>query len=273
MPISRVGVYVDYENVRLNGGNKMRFIALREFACRDGAEAMRLNAYIAYDDRVASKDPTYESNNNKFFNALRDYGYKVILKTVKWYTDDSGEQYRKANADLDMAVDLLLQSGDLDRVVLVTGDGDFVKVVRALQNKGCRVEIVAFENVSKELRHEADMFMPGFLIPNLIPLEQPRGVLWGDKRSKVIGRCHHYDMYRKCGFIRFINEIKGGMWIKDARKEDSPYESAYFELSDLTDASIGGKLPNREMFFQFELQINKDKKEFRAKNIELIAQL
>ena len=36
-----------------------------------------------------------------------------------------------------------------------TGDGDFVQVVRALQNKGCRVEVLAFDNVSEELRREA----------------------------------------------------------------------------------------------------------------------
>ena len=58
------------------------------------------------------------------------------------------------------------------RVVLITGDGDFVQVVRALQNMGCRVELVAFQNVSYDLRCEADLFIPGFLIPGLLP-QQP----------------------------------------------------------------------------------------------------
>jgi uncharacterized LabA/DUF88 family protein len=97
----------------------------------------------------------------QFFAVLRDFGYKVIQKEVKWFTDEDGNQVAKANADLDLAVDALMQSDNLDRVVLVTGDGDFVQVVRALQNKGCRVEVVAFRNVSSELRREADLFYSG----------------------------------------------------------------------------------------------------------------
>ena len=34
---SRVGVYVDAENLRLNGGYGMRYDVLREFACRGEA--------------------------------------------------------------------------------------------------------------------------------------------------------------------------------------------------------------------------------------------
>lgn len=75
-----------------------------------------------------------------------------------------------------MAVDMLLQSEKLDRVLMLTGDGDFVQVVRALQNRGCRVELVAFANISADLRQEVDMFIPGWLIPNLLPIKgQPRG--------------------------------------------------------------------------------------------------
>jgi len=55
-------------------------------------------------------------------------GYKVIEKRVKWFVDEAGNRYGKANADLDMAVDVLLQSENLDRVLLITGDGDFVQV-------------------------------------------------------------------------------------------------------------------------------------------------
>ena len=52
---SKVGVYVDAENLRLNGGFGMQYDVLREFACRDGAEAARLNVYVAYDEDRAAK--------------------------------------------------------------------------------------------------------------------------------------------------------------------------------------------------------------------------
>jgi len=192
MSNSKIGVYVDSENIRLNDGMGMRYDILREFACRDEAEAVRLNVYISYDERRAKNDSDYYEKINAFYFVLRDMGYKVNKKVVKWYTDDDGNSFGKANADLDMAVDALLQSENLDRVILATGDGDFVKVVRALQNKGCRVEIVAFDNVSAELRHEADLYIPGYLIPNLLYLNQPSDKSWSDIGSFVIGCCYHY---------------------------------------------------------------------------------
>ena len=161
----RSGVYVDVENTTRNGGRGLRFDVLRDFACRDGADALRLNAYLAYDDERARHDPYYRNNAMGFHFAMRSVGFKVIEKPVQWFTNEDGIRVSKANSDLDLAVDMLLQSAKLDRVVLVSGDGDFVQVVRALQNIGCRVELVAFQNVSYDLRCEADLFVSGFLIP------------------------------------------------------------------------------------------------------------
>ncbi|MGA8239268.1 MAG: NYN domain-containing protein [Desulfobacterales bacterium] len=270
---SKVGVYIDAENMRLNGGFGMQYDVLREFACRDGAEAVRLNVYVAYDEERAAKDSKYKYKINEFFFVLREYGYKINRKIVKWFTDDSGSRYCKANADLDMAVDALLQSEYLDRVIFATGDGDFVKVVRALQNRGCRVEIVAFQNVSKELRYEADMFMPGYLIPNLFPIKQPRGKNWGDTGSIVVGRCYHYDQQRSRGYMRYITRISGGLWITDARNPNSPYRTAYFTKSDLPEGTTPYDLPDRNLIFQFKLNEQKEAGSAHAMELKLLAEL
>ena len=42
-----VGIYVDVSNIAMNGGYGMQFDVLREFACHDDAEPVRLNAYVA----------------------------------------------------------------------------------------------------------------------------------------------------------------------------------------------------------------------------------
>ena len=144
----KVGLYVDVANIARNGGYGMRFDILRDYACRETGEPIRLNAYVAYDADRAKTDREYKDRTINFYATLRDFGFKVIEKVVSWYTDESGERFGKANADLDMAVDALLQSENLDRVILATGDGDFIEVVRALQNKGCRVEAIAFQNIS-----------------------------------------------------------------------------------------------------------------------------
>jgi uncharacterized LabA/DUF88 family protein len=148
MSFAKVGVYVDVSNIYLNGGQRMQYDVLREFACRDEAELVRLNAYVSYDRERAERDEAYRKGTQNFHSALRDLGYKVIVKEISWFVDENGVRYGKANADLELAVDALLQSVNLDRVLLVSGDGDFVQVVRALQDKGCRVEVVALDNVS-----------------------------------------------------------------------------------------------------------------------------
>ncbi|MDX1655309.1 MAG: NYN domain-containing protein, partial [Candidatus Competibacteraceae bacterium] len=148
---ANVGVYVDASNISRNGGSRMQYDILREFACRDHAEALRLNVYLSFDGERADSNFAYKEKARAYQSALRELGYKVIEKRVKWFEDESGNRYGKANADLDMAVDLLLQSENLDRVLLVTGDGDFVQVVKALQSKGLRVEALAFDNISEEL--------------------------------------------------------------------------------------------------------------------------
>lgn len=250
---TRVGVYVDVANLARNGGYGMRYDVLREFACRGDAEPVRLNAYVSFDPERAEQDSSYREGQYAFYSLLRDFGFKVIQKNVKWYTDESGNRFGKANADLDMAVDALLQSENLDRVVLATGDGDFIRVVQALQNKGCRVEILAFENVSADLRREADFYVSGYLIPNLIPVAAPRkGPAWGEVGSRLRGVCYSHTG-KGYGFLRYMKTIASELWKTDSRQLNSPYESVFFHDSQLPEEVHVSDLPSRHMVFEFEL--------------------
>ena len=270
---TRVGVYVDVANINRNGGDGMGYEILREFACRDGAEAMRLNAYVSYDADKARRDTYYRNRTNSFYSVLRDFGYKVIQKEVKWFEDEDGNRVAKANADLDLAVDALLQSANLDRVLLVTGDGDFVQVVRALQNKGCRVEVVAFDNVSHELRREADMFLSGYLIPNLLPIDNESGEAneWGELNHRVRGICYYHK--NDFGFFRFLKHIDQNLWMTDAKHPDSPYGTAWFHDTNLPQEASPMELPSRRFIFEFKLVRAENDKGFRAADIDLVAQL
>jgi uncharacterized LabA/DUF88 family protein len=272
---ARVGVYVDVANINRNGGYGMGYEVLREFACRDNAEAVRLNAYVSYDAEKARRDPYYFHRTNSFYSVLRDFGYKVIQKEVKWFTDEDGNRVAKANADLDLAVDALLQSENLDRVLLVTGDGDFVQVVRALQNKGCRVEVVAFKNVSAELRREADMFMSGYLVPNLLPVEKDDDDnSWGEIDHRVRGICYYHKA--DFGFMRFLKRIDSNLWMTDAKHPDSPYGTAWFHDSSLPvgpNGPIAQELPSRKYIFEFKLIRAEQDKGLRAVDIQIVAEM
>ncbi len=272
--VTNVGIFVDSANMYRNGGVRMQYDVLREFACRDASEPVRMNAYVSYDARRAKTDFDYRKKAEGFHSALRDLGYKVIIKEVKWYTDEFGEQVQKANADLDLAVDALLQSENLDRVLLVSGDGDFVQVVRALQNKGCRVEVVALDNVSSALRQEADLFMSGYLIPNLIPTPN-NGSEWGQIGSWVRGWCYYYDDTKGIGFMRYLTRIDKGLWLTDKRRyPESPFETAFFHFSKLDDATITSRLPSREHIFEFKLALSeRGPDKTNAVDIRLISEL
>lgn len=250
-----IGVYVDASNISRNGGQRMQYDILREFACRDDAEAQRLNVYLAYDEERADSNPIYREKAHAYQSALREIGYKVIEKRVKWFIDENGNRYGKANADLDMAVDVLLQSENLDRVLIVTGDGDFVQVVRALQNKGCRVETLAFDNVSEELRRESDMFISGYLVPGLLPTRGDDYFIppWGELGSRVRGYCYHHDDNKSFGFMRFLVKLSPYLWKTDSRDGDSPYRTAFFHDSSLPEGFNVMKLPSRNYIFEFTL--------------------
>lgn len=267
---TKVGVYVDVANIARNGGYGMRFDMLRDFACRDNAEAIRLNAYVAFDEERAAQDPIYRDRILGFHFTLRDFGFKVIEKPVKWYTDEGGARFGKANADLDMAVDAILQSENLDRVLLATGDGDFVQVVRALQNKGCRVEVLGFKNVSAELRREADMYISGFLVPNLLPIagQTEGGKKWGEIGSRVRGTCYTYLHAKRFGFLRFLTTISPGLWLTDSRREGSPYQTAFVHSSAFPPETDLARLPSRDFIFEFDL-VSGDKG-LQATNVTMV---
>lgn len=267
----KTGIFVDVSNISMNGGRHMRYDTLLEFASRGGYEAVRLNAYASFDQERAKFDQNYKIGQSKFHGKLRDFGYKVIVKETKWYTDEFGSKTSKSNADLDLAVDALLQSKNLDRVVLVTGDGDFVQVVKALQNSGCQVEVVAFDNVSGELRNEVDVYTSGYLIPNLLPQPytpeaQPE---WGEIGSLVRGVVIHHDDEKKYGFFRYLKTHNGKLWITDGRDEDSPYSTIFFSDNDLTERFDFSITHKRNHVFEFVIAEGRDNKT-KATNIRVI---
>jgi len=255
----RVGVFVDAENVRYNGGYQMRYDVLRRFAARGGGVLQRLNTYMAFDAERAREDSEYAKKARTYQQMVRDFGWKITVKLVRRYTDDSGNVTTKANADLDMAVDAMLQADKLDQVLLVTGDGDFIRVVHALQNKGCRVELLGFKNVSRQLQQEVDAFYSGFLIPDLVPVTyEPRND-WGKPGSCVRGICTKWISDKGYGFFRIIDHISPGLWITDPRDEGSPYVSVFCHVNELAEEVTEEQLNSRETILEFYVNESEQK--------------
>jgi uncharacterized LabA/DUF88 family protein len=255
----RVGVFVDAENVRYNGGYQMRYDVLRRFAAREGGNLQRLNTYLAFDSERAKEDQEYAKKSRAYQQMVRDFGWKITVKHVRRYTDESGNVTTKANADLDMAVDAMLQAGKLDQVLLATGDGDFLQVVSALQNKGCRVELVAFKNVSRQLQQAVDAFFSGYMIPDLLPVSyEPRND-WGKPGSCVRGVCTKWFPEKGYGFLRFMSAISPNVWITDPREEGSPYASVFCHANEVAEDVSEEMLMNRDTILEFYLSESEQK--------------
>lgn len=87
---------------------------------------------------------------------MRRNGFRVVQKELKTFYDGT----RKANLDVEIAVDMLSLAGRYDTAVLVSGDEDFVYALNAIAYKGCRVEVAGFRsNTAPRLIDVADYFI------------------------------------------------------------------------------------------------------------------
>ena len=91
-------------------------------------------------------------------------GFSVVTKPVKEFTDGSGHRRIKGNMDVELAVDAMRFSHNLDHIILFSGDGDFRSLVAALQENGKRVSVVSTMRsqppmIADELRRQADQFI------------------------------------------------------------------------------------------------------------------
>ena len=89
----------------------------------------------------------------KFYIRLEKFGYNLFLKPVKLYDQEDGSTKRKANCDVDMAFHLMKEMDNFDRVLILSGDGDFLPVLKHLKNSGKEVIVLGRgERTAKEIK-------------------------------------------------------------------------------------------------------------------------
>lgn len=110
-----------------------------------------------------------------------DYnGYSVVTKPAKEFTDATGRRRVKGNMDIELAIDAMELADRIDHLVLFSGDGDFRRLVDAIQRKGKRVTVVSTIRsqppmIADELRRQADQF---------VDLDTLRGNIGRDARQQ-----------------------------------------------------------------------------------------
>jgi uncharacterized LabA/DUF88 family protein len=144
-PAQRVGVFIDTQNLyhsakhlykaRVNFGNILE----------EAVGGRLLVRAIAY---VISTESGEETN---FFGALTKMGIETKVKDLQIFADGA----KKADWDVGIAVDAIKLAPQLDTVVIVSGDGDFVPLIQYLDMHGIQVEVISFGKSSSGKLKEA----------------------------------------------------------------------------------------------------------------------
>jgi uncharacterized LabA/DUF88 family protein len=92
----------------------------------------------------------------RFYHKLYSFGYKLFLKPVKLYNQEDGTTKRKANCDVDMAFHLMKEKAVFDRAIVLSGDGDFLPVLKHLREIGKEVVVLGRgKRTAKEIKQFA----------------------------------------------------------------------------------------------------------------------
>lgn len=148
----RVGIFADVANLYFSArdahGSRVHYGSLMARGQQLGEIAVA-RAYVT-EGSNAEGQAAFEA-------ALRHFGFEVKTLHVRRLSDG---RY-KANWDLGMATDILICADDLDVVLLATGDGDFVDLVRWLRRQGLQVQVAGVAgHTAGELISAADGWIP-----------------------------------------------------------------------------------------------------------------
>ncbi len=146
----RVAIFIDGSNLfyaALQLGIEIDYTKLL-YRLTAGSRLLRAFFYTGVD-RTNEKQ-------QGFLLWMRRNGYRVIAKDLVQLPDGS----KKANLDVEIAVDLMALVGAYDTAVLVSGDGDLAYAVDAVSYRGARVEVVSLRSMTSDsLINVADRYI------------------------------------------------------------------------------------------------------------------
>ena len=146
----RVGVFIDAQNLYHSAKNLYHARVNFGQVVKDAVDGRHLIRAVAY---VISTETGEEKG---FFEALGKVGIEAKTKDLQIFAGGS----KKADWDVGLAVDAIKLAPKLDAVIIISGDGDFIPLVKYLQeNQGCQVEVVSFgKSTSGKLIEAVDLF-------------------------------------------------------------------------------------------------------------------
>ena len=165
-PQQRVALFVDtqnlYHSARENYGSNVDYQTLLSVAAR-GRQMVSATAYAVEREG--------DSTAFGFITKLDSLGYRVNRRKLRVHrADDQGRTLLEGDWDMGIAADIVRAWDSFDVLALASGDGDFVPLVKLVQERGKRVEVLAFrQTAAHDLQDAVDRFIdlpeqPGIFI-------------------------------------------------------------------------------------------------------------
>ncbi|MGK7955088.1 MAG: NYN domain-containing protein [Crocosphaera sp.] len=146
----RVAIFIDGSNLfyaALQLGIEIDYTKLL-YRLTEGSRLLRAFFYTGVD-RANEKQ-------QGFLLWMRRNGYRVIAKDLVQLPDGS----KKANLDVEIAVDLMALVGSYDTAIIVSGDGDLAYAADSVSYRGSRIEVVSLRSMTSDsLINVADRYI------------------------------------------------------------------------------------------------------------------
>ncbi|MDJ0658737.1 MAG: NYN domain-containing protein [Crocosphaera sp.] len=146
----RVAIFIDGSNLfyaALQLGIEIDYTKLL-YRLTEGSRLLRAFFYTGVD-RTNEKQ-------QGFLLWMRRNGYRVIAKDLVQLPDGS----KKANLDVEIAVDLMALVGSYDTAIIVSGDGDLAYAADSVSYRGARIEVVSLRSMTSDsLINVADRYI------------------------------------------------------------------------------------------------------------------
>jgi uncharacterized LabA/DUF88 family protein len=144
----KVKIYIDGANIfytQKRLGWFIDWVKVKSFV-EDGKDVVEWKYYVGVKDG--------DEKMLKYLQYLNAVGFNVITKPLKKIKVNEGIIY-KANFDVEMTADILLDKSKLDEVIIFSGDSDFKYLVKKLKDVGVKTIIYSSrKTISWELKLE-----------------------------------------------------------------------------------------------------------------------
>ncbi|HLU82650.1 MAG TPA: NYN domain-containing protein [Trueperaceae bacterium] len=163
----RVALLVDTQNLyyaaRAHSAGAVDYRRLLAAAVR-GRRAAHATAYVV--------DRDGDTTAHGFYAKLGALGYRVKRLRLRVHRGEEAGPVVEGDWDMGIAADMVRALDQVDVIALASGDADFVPFVELAQQRGVRVEVLAFrDSTGQSLLDAADAYtnlaeLEGIFLPN-----------------------------------------------------------------------------------------------------------